>query len=96
MAFGLVAVALALFGLLLSAGKPALIEQRSKVGEGERAAGLRPLSDFLHVHPGPSGPITACASTALTALATVTLWSSLEEGLQASHFAAELLALFPP
>ena len=96
MAFGLVAMALALFGLLLRARKPALIEQRSEVGEGERAAGLRPLSDFLDVHTGPSRPIAVCTSTALTALATATMRSTLEESLQSSHFAAELLALFPP
>ena len=96
MAFGLVAMALALFGILLSARKAALVQQRSEVGEGERAAGLRPLSDFLHVHAGPSRPIAACASFALTALPTATLRSTLEERLQASHFAAELLALFPP
>ena len=96
MAFGLVAMALALFRILLSTRKAALVKQRSEVGEGERAAGLRPFSDFLHVHAGPPRAITACASTALTALPAATLRSTLEEGLQASHFAAELLALFPP
>ncbi len=96
MAFGLVAMALALFGILLSARKPALIEERSEVSEGERAAGLRPLSDFLHVHAGPSRAIAACASTALTTLPTAALGSTLQEGLHASHFAAQLLALFSP
>ena len=96
MAFGLVTMSLALFGLLLSARKPALVKQRTEVGEGERAAGLRPLSDFLHVHAGPSGPITARGSTALTALPAAMLRSTLQERLQAPHFAAELLALFPP
>ena len=89
-------MALALFCFLLSVRKPALIEQRSEVGEGERAAGLRPLSDFLHVHAWPSRAIAACASTALTALLSATLRSTLQEGLQASHFAAQLLALLSP
>ena len=96
MALGLVTMTLDLFGILLRTGKAALIEQRSEVGEGECAAGLRPLSDFLHVHTGTSRPIAACASTALTALPAATLRSTLQERLQAPHFAAELLALFPP